>query len=207
MPSNQWKQDNPKISGHIPKPLKDQLDQFITEKELSGVSEALRIILENHFSEPEFSTSSELSSQLSDKSSQLVLNSNNEQLDRIEEKIDKLYSEVQSKKSRPKDSKVLNLVPNSTSKSSQPVLNSTPKSSQPVPNRSQLTIFDGWLTTGEAYSELQQRGYEKSQATLRRTLKQGKVPPELEKLGLIANFEVRNAANPKDNSVRWLKVQ
>lgn len=203
MPSNQWKQDNPKISGHIPKSLKDQLDQFVTEQGLSGVSEALRIILENHFSESEFSTSS----QPSEKSFQPVLNSDNEQLNRIEGKIDKVYREIQSKKIRPKDPKVFNLVPNSSPKSSQPVLNSTTKSSQPVPNRSQLTIFDGWLTTGEAYAELCKRGYKKSQGTLRRTLREGRVPPELEELGLKADFDVRNTANPKDNSVRWLKIQ
>ena len=203
MPSNQWKQDNPKISGHIPKPLKDQLDQFITDQGLSGVSEALRIILENHFNQSEFSTSSQLLAQ----SSQPVLNLDNEQFNRIENKIDKVYNEIQSIKIRTKDSKVLNLVENSTPKSSQPVLNSTTKSSQPVPNRSQLTIFDGWLTTGEAYTELEKRGYDKSLGTFRRTLRDSGITAELEELGLEANFEVRNAANPKDNSVRWLKVQ
>ena len=191
MATDEWKRDNPKISGHIPKPLKAQLDQFITEQGLSGISEALRIILENHFTQSKFSTSS----QLLDTSSQQVLNSDKKQLNRIEEKIDKVYREIKSRKTRPKNSKVLNSVRNPKS-----------ESFQPVPHRSQLTIFDGWLTTGEAYAELQQRGYEKSQATLRRTLREGQVPPELEELGLKANFEVRNAANPKDNSVRWLKI-
>lgn len=196
MPSDQWKQDNPKISGHIPKSLKDQLDQFITEQKLSGVSEALRIILESHFNQSEFSTSS----QPSDKSSQPVLNSIEERLKSVETQIQK-HSDILEKfkvsqKNQENQPKVLNLVPNSK-----------PQSSQPVPNRSQLTIFDGWLTTGEAYTELQQRGYEKSQATLRRTLREGEIPPELEELGLTADFEVRNAANPKDNSVRWLKVE
>ena len=193
MATDKWKRDNPKISGHIPKPLKDQLDQFITDQGLSGVSEALRIILESHFSQPEFSTLSQLSAQ----SSQLVFNSIKERLKSVETQIREHSSIIDRFKiSQENQSKVPNLVQNPK-----------PKSSQPVLHRSQLTIFDGWLTTGEAYAELQQRGYEKSQGTLRRTLKDGKVPPELGELGLKADFEVRNAANPKDNSVRWLKIQ
>ena len=196
MPSNQWKKDNPKISGHIPKSLKDQLNKFIEEQGLSGVSEALRIILKSHFSNSEFSTSS----QLLNKSSQPVLNSIEERLKSLETQIQE-YSELKeefeiAQKNKEYQLKVLNPSPN-------PKL----QSSQTVQNRSQLTIFDGWLTTGEAYTELQQRGYEKSQGTFRRTLKNGKIPAELERLGLKANFEARNTANPKDNSVRWLKIE
>ena len=196
MPSNQWKKDNPKISGHIPKSLKDQLNQFIEEQGLSGVSEALRIILKSHFSKSKSSTSS----QLSDKSSQPVLNSIEERLKALETQIQE-YSELKERfkiaqKNKEYQLKVLNSSPNPK-----------PQSSQLTQNRSQLTIFDGWLTTGEAYTELQQRGYEKSQGTFRRTLKDGKIPTELERLGLKANFEVRNTANPKDNSVRWLKIE
>ena len=194
MATDEWKQDNPKVSGHIPKPLKAQLDQFIKDQELKGTSEALRIILENHFNKPESLTSS----QPSDKSSQLALNSIQKRLDSIETKL-KEHSDIirrfkSSSKSQEKNPKVVNSVDNPK-----------PKSSQPVPNRSQLTIFDGWLTTGEAYAELQKRGYEKSQVTFRRTLRKGKIPAELKKLGLIADFEVRQQANPKDNSVRWLR--
>lgn len=207
MATDDWKRYNPKISGHIPKSLKNQLDQFITAQDLSGVSEALRIILENHFRDSEFLTSS----QLLDKSSQPVLNSIVERLKSVEIQIQK-HSEIIkdfkiSQKNQELSPKVLNSVENSNPKSSELVLNSLSKSSQPVPNRSQLTIFDGWLTTGEAYAELQNRGYEKSQGTFRRTLKEGQVPEELEALGLKADFEVRNTANPKDNSVRWLKVE
>ena len=193
MATDEWKRNNPKISGHIPKPLKDQLDQFITGQDLSGVSEALRIILESHFSQPKSSTSS----QLLDKSSQPIFNSIEERLKSIETQIQEHSNIIEGfKNSQQNQPQVLNLVQNPK-----------PESSQPVTHRSQLTIFDGWLTTGEAYAELQQRGYEKSQATLRRTLREGNVPPELEELGLKADFEVRNAANPKDNSVRWLKIQ
>lgn len=196
MPTQEWKRKNPKISGHIPKPLKDQLEQFIAEQELAGVSEALRIILENHFNQSESSTSS----QLSDKSSQPALNSIEERLKFVEAQIKEHSAIIEkfkiSQKNQTNQPKVLNLAPNLK-----------PQSSQPVTNRSQLTIFNGWLTTGEAYAELQSRGYEKSQGTFRRALRNSKVTEELEELGLIADFEVRNQANPKDNSVRWLKVE
>ena len=195
MASDDWKRDNPKISGHIPKSLKAQLDKFIKDQGLKSTSEALRIILETHFSGVEFSTSS----QLPNTSSQPVVNSLEKRLKSIESRLKK-HSDLirglqESKKSQENTPKVLN-----------PVDNSKPKSSQPVINRSQLTIFDGWLTTGEAYTQLQVRGYQKSQGTFRRTLKKGKVTTELENLGLTADFEVRKQANPKDNSVRWLKV-
>ena len=196
MATDEWKQDNPKVSGHIPKSLKTQLDQFIKDQGLKGTSEALRIILENHFNQSEFSTSS----QPLDQSSQPVLNSIQERLNSVETKL-KEHSDIirglkSLSKNQEKSPKVLNSVDNPK-----------PQSFQPVPNRSQLTIFDGWLTTGEAYAELHKRGYEKSQVTFRRALKEGKVSKELENLGLIADFEVRNQANPKDNSVRWLKVE
>lgn len=196
MATDEWKRDNPKISGHIPSPLKAQLDQFIAEQGLKSTSEALRIILESHFNSSKFSTSS----QPLGKSSQLVLNSIQERLDSVEtqlkEQSDIIGEFKGSQKNQKKDPKVLNSVDNPK-----------PKSSQPVPNRSQLTIFDGWLTTGEAFTQLQKRGYEKSQGTFRRTLAKREVPQELEELGLTADFEVRRQANPKDNSVRWLKIK
>ena len=192
MPSNEWLKNNPKITGSIPKALKDKLQNFSKDQNIS-ISEALRIILENYFSETKFSTSSQLLTQ----SSQPVLNSIEDRLKYLETQIQKHSDIIEKFKiSQKNEPKVLNSVEN-------PKL----KSSQLVPNRSQLTIFDGWLTTGEAYAELQQRGYEKSQGTFRRTLKEGQVPPELELLGLMADFGARNAANPKDNSVRWLKVK
>ena len=196
MATDEWKQDNPKVSGHIPKELKAQLDQFIKDQGLRGTSEALRIILENHFNQSELRTSS----QPLRKSSQLVLNSENEQWNRIEDKLNKIYKEIQG---QPKTERVIN----SKLNSSELVDTSQSKSSQPVIKRSQLSIFDGWLTTGEAYGELKNRGYEKSLGTFRRTLRNSGVTEELEKLGVSADFEVRKQANPKDNSVRWLKIQ
>ena len=196
MATDKWKQDNPKVSGHIPKELKAQLEQFIKDQGLRGTSEALRIILESHFNQSEFPTSS----QPLTESSQPVVNSNNEQWNRIEYKLDKMYKEIQG---QPKNSKVVNSTPNS----SELVDNSQSKSSQPVIKRSQLNIFDGWLTTGEAYSELRNRGYERSLGTFRRILRDSGVTEELEEIGLSADFEMRKQANPTDNSVRWLKIQ
>ena len=196
MPTDEWKRENPKVSGHIPKQLKDELDQFIKDQGLKGTSEALRIILENHFNQSEFLTSS----QQSTESSHLVLNSLEKRLKSVESQLREHSAMIRefkdSQKSQEKSQEVLNSIDNPK-----------PKSSQPVLNRSQLTIFDGWLTTGEAYSQVQERGYEKSQGTFRRTLANGKVPQELEILGLTADFDVRRQANPKDNSVRWLKVE
>ena len=65
------------------------------------------------------------------------------------------------------------------------------------------------LTTGEAYEVLRAKGFDKSINTFRRalsdSLKSGVLPESLlSRYGLLANFEIRLAANPKDNSVRWL---
>lgn len=63
-----------------------------------------------------------------------------------------------------------------------------------------------WLTTGEAYEEAQRQGYSKSIGTFRRSLSGGEIPAELSQVGLQADFEARNQGNPKDNSIRWLKL-
>lgn len=66
-----------------------------------------------------------------------------------------------------------------------------------------------WLATGQAYRIAASRGLEKSQGTFRRWLADliatGTMPPELENLGLVADLDTRSRANPKDNSVRWLR--
>lgn len=68
-----------------------------------------------------------------------------------------------------------------------------------------------WLITGEAYQIAASRGLGKSLGTFRRWLADlivtGKMPPELAKLGLIADLDTRRSANPKDNSVRWLRFK
>jgi hypothetical protein len=67
-----------------------------------------------------------------------------------------------------------------------------------------------WLVTGEAYRLLQARGFRHSLGTFRRKLSEalsdGELSPELKRLGLEADIDLRQASNPKDNSVRWLKV-
>ena len=195
MPTDKWKQDNPKVSGHIPKELKSQLDQFIKDQGLRGTSEALRIILENHFSQSELRTSS----QLKTESYKPVINLLEDRLEAAESLLKEHSAIIKRFKTSPKSQEKHPKVLNSSD-------NSHPKSSQPVTNRSQITIFNGWLTTGEAYGELQNRGYERSLGTFRRTLRNSGVTEELQDLGLIADFKLRNQANPKDNSVRWLKL-
>lgn len=68
-----------------------------------------------------------------------------------------------------------------------------------------------WLVTGEAYRIASSRGLGKSQGTFRRWLADliatSRMPPELEKLGLVADLDTRRSANPKDNSVRWLRFE
>lgn len=76
-----------------------------------------------------------------------------------------------------------------------------------VLNSSPLPRLKGWLTSGEAYSEAQRRGYQKTKSSMRRDLRSGGVPADLERLGLVANWKVREQANPKDNSVRWLRFE
>ncbi len=69
-------------------------------------------------------------------------------------------------------------------------------------------IPTGALTTGELFEALEGKGYSKAIGTLRRALRvaigDGRLPDDLAGLGVTADFEVRNRANPKDNSVRWL---
>ena len=68
----------------------------------------------------------------------------------------------------------------------------------------------GLRGTTEAHQKLQASGYSKSIGTFRRHLATaidaGEWPTDLVALGLVADFEVRRAVNPKDNSVRWLEV-
>lgn len=54
------------------------------------------------------------------------------------------------------------------------------------------------------------RVYPKSLPTFRRVLRVaidlGQMPEELADLGLVADFETRRSANPKDNQVKWLRL-
>lgn len=69
----------------------------------------------------------------------------------------------------------------------------------------------GWLNTGDAYTEAHLKGYEPTQTTFRRDLRQwretGQPPARLAAMGMRANLEVRAAANDKDNSVKWLRFE
>jgi predicted MarR family transcription regulator len=71
------------------------------------------------------------------------------------------------------------------------------------------SVSSTWLATGAAYEVAKERGLQKSSRTFNRWLAEaiavGKLSAELEELGLEANFKARRDANPKDNSVRWLR--
>ena len=61
------------------------------------------------------------------------------------------------------------------------------------------------------YEVAKELGLQKSSRTFKRWLAEaiavGKLSAELEELGLEANFKARREANPKDNSVRWLRFE
>ena len=196
MATPEWKQQNPKLSAHIPQSLHDKLEQFARDRGLKSTSKALRIILEEYFEStgvPNYYPGS----------SQLVQNQIEERFRAIESQIKEINARLGRFKTIPQDSEVLN----SERQSSLLVQNPESKSPQSVPNSSQLSVFGGWLTTGEAHSEAQRRGYEKALGTFRRNLRGGVVPNELARIGLVADFGVRDQANPKDNSVRWLRFE
>jgi len=71
---------------------------------------------------------------------------------------------------------------------------------------------DDWLTTGEAHQLMQERyGYRSSATTLRRHLREAQakqeIGQELSQWGIVElNFQEREAANPKSNAVKWIKV-
>ncbi len=66
-----------------------------------------------------------------------------------------------------------------------------------------------WLTVGEAYQVAVARGFDKSDVTFRRCLKNALaadlIPQELSRIGLVADFNSRRLANPSNNSLRWLR--
>jgi predicted nuclease with TOPRIM domain len=188
MPTEDWLKQNPKVSAHIPRELQQQLQEFMEQHDIKSNSEALKTILREYFSNRELTTADQTMS----KSSQLVDN----RLSTLESQIEELSQEVSRLAKEPRKRYNRPLVDHSKDKSSQLVDNSSP-----------LTKLEGWLTTGEAFKVAQSKGYTKTQATLRRQLRGGSVPPELERLGLVANWEVRNQSNLKDNSVKWLRFE
>jgi len=92
-----------------------------------------------------------------------------------------------------------------------PVEREEVESSTPVPSKVPGNLREEWLTTGEAYQNAASQGFVKSKGTFRRLLNDalatGRMPSELKRLGLVANFDVRQKANAKDNSVRWLRFE
>ena len=68
-----------------------------------------------------------------------------------------------------------------------------------------------WLTVKEAFDIAAERGFAKSERTFRRLISDALatqvMPPDLKQVGLIANWQVRQKANPNNHSVRWLRFE
>lgn len=181
MPTNEWFQENPKISAYISKELHQDLEKWMEERGIRKVSQAISQILEEYF-----------------KLDQSRLNQSNPDETRIEvveKKVEKLFQMI---------ARLEKAFPDN-------------KSSLKVDQIGQVEISSGAtistktgqaLTTGEAYEILRTRGLSKSINTFRRwvsaSIETNSLPEELTQYGLQADFEVRRAANPKDNRVRWL---
>jgi len=186
MPSKSWLDKNPKVSAHIPQELYQQLQDFIEQHDLESNAEALKIILNEYLNNGVDHTKN--------NSRPLVDHSVDQRLSTVENQIDRLSQQIIDLAKPSKKDHSIPLVDNSKQKSSPLVVHSNP-----------LTNTEGWLTTGEAFNEAKRRGYSKAKGSFGRGLRTGSVPAELERLGLVANWEVREQANPKDNSVRWLR--
>lgn len=91
-------------------------------------------------------------------------------------------------------------------------LDSKPIAVTPAQPKAIALADDDWLTTGEAHQLMQERyGYRSSATTLRRHLREAQakqeVGQELGRWGIVElNFQEREAANPKSNAVRWIKI-
>lgn len=188
MPSKDWLDKNPKVSAHIPYELYEQLQEFMEQQGIQSNAEALKVIL-NEYLNSKVDHSEQ-------KSSPPVDHSVDQRLTTLESQINRLSQQI------------IDLAkPSGKHRSSPPVDHSEQDSSLLVVNSSPLTNSEGWLTTGEAFNEARRRGYSKAKGSFGRGLRTGSVPEDLERLGLVANWEVREKTNPKDNSVKWLKFK
>lgn len=188
MPSKNWLEKNPKVSAHIPQELYQQLQEFMEQNGIQKNAEALKIILNEYFNS-KVDHSEHKSRPLVDYSVVNQLTTLESKIDKISEQIDQIAKSDQKAYSSP------------------PVDHSKQKSRSLVVYSSPLTNSEGWLTTGEAFNEAKRRGYSKAKGSFGRGLRSGSVPADLERLGLVANWGVRQQANLKDNSVRWLRFE
>ena len=79
------------------------------------------------------------------------------------------------------------------------------------PPKEQTLSITSWLTVKEAFDIAAERGFAKSERTFRRlisdALATNVMPPDLKQVGLIANWQIRQKANPNNHSVRWLRFE
>ena len=72
--------------------------------------------------------------------------------------------------------------------------------------KSSSQMSTGWVRVGEAYEEMKRRGWKGSLKTFRRRLQEKLVPPDLEALGLEADFKAKDA-NSSGHLTRWLRIR
>jgi hypothetical protein len=176
MPKKEWFEQNPKVSAYLSPELNTRLKEFMDERAITRTSQALSTILEEYFGVTPGQTSQSTEKRL-------------KELEATVTTIQNELSEIQKSKPTVIQSGLLSKT------KSEPIV----VQSKPLKNK------DGLFTTGEAHQEAQRRGYTKSVGTFRRSLRGGVIPAELERIGLEADWDTRNQANPKDNSVKWLK--
>jgi hypothetical protein len=202
MPTSQWLENNPKVSAHIPQPLYEKLEAFMRDRNLQKTAQAVTLILTEYLSSPQLSTQSSPQLLTVVQSNPLKVVQSCSQLstdESLEEFIKQQVERVLQSR------EVVRSSPHQGQKEVSLFEVKRPK----VDNScSQLsTDKQQWLTTGEAYAEAWDLGYRKSKTTFRRAFARGLMPPELERLGLIANWHIRSECNLKDNSVRWLRFE
>jgi hypothetical protein len=175
MPSKEWNAEHPKVSAYLSKEIHDKLKTFMAKTRIKSASQAIEIILN------EFLSSSQKA--ISDNDTENRLRAIEKEVIAIKEQLNK----------------------NKVGHSSLPKKEFVDKSSTKVAQSSLTLSLDRSLTTGEAYIEAKRRGYSKTVGTFRRSLRDRVVPNELERIGLKADWDIRSQANPKDNSVKWLR--
>ena len=79
------------------------------------------------------------------------------------------------------------------------------------PPKEQTLSITSWLTVKEAFDIAASRGFTKSERTFRRLISNAlastEIPFELKQVGLVADWQVRQKANPNNHSVRWLQFE
>jgi hypothetical protein len=174
MPSQDWLATHPKVQGYLTQETHTLLLQWMSDRHITRVSEAVGVILHEYLSGLPTPANSKSPSPPLSKS------------------LEQRLSAVEAR---------LNL----------PVVHSVIPKNTPVAYKVNHSVIQsnglpsGLLTTGEAYAIAKAKGYEKSPTTFRRSLRHPPMHRELERLGLVGDWERRSGGNIKDNRLKWLK--